>query len=355
LTGKNFRSGEREMENLFINMSAALRAWISSIGISPSVVDLVMSLIYFIGVVAFVLLNVLYLVYLERKFSGYVQQRLGPNRLGPRGLLQTLADVVKLLGKEDIIPSAADKWVFTIASLVVMVPALMIYAVIPFGEKMIAADLNLGVFYFIAIASTSTLAFLMAGWGSNNKYSLLGGMRVVAQMVSYEIPMVFSLLGVVMLTGSLKMSDIMAAQKDIWFIVLQPVAFVVYFIASIAELNRAPFDLPEGEQEIIAGPYTEYSGMRYALFFLAEYANMIAVSALAATLFLGGASGPWLPSWLWFVIKVYIMILLYMWVRWTFPRVRLDHMMAFNWKFLLPVSLLNILVTGIGIKIFKLF
>jgi NADH-quinone oxidoreductase subunit H len=180
-------------------------------------------------------------------------------------------------------------------------------------------------------------------------------MRVVAQMVSYEIPMVFSLLGVVMLTGSLKMSDIMAAQKDLWFIVLQPVAFLVYFIASTAELNRAPFDLPEGEQEIIAGPYTEYSGMRYALFFLAEYTNMIAVSALAATLFLGGASGPWLPSWLWFVIKVYVMILLYMWVRWTFPRVRLDHMMAFNWKFLLPVSLLNILVTGVGIKIFELF
>ncbi|WP_227766666.1 NADH-quinone oxidoreductase subunit NuoH [Zhaonella formicivorans] len=343
------------MEKFFINISAGLQAWISSLGIPAFVVDLAMSLIYFVGVVLFVLLNVLYLVYLERKFSGYVQQRLGPNRLGPRGLLQTTADVVKLLGKEDIIPLAADKWVFKIASLVVMVPALMIYAVIPFGKNMIAADLNLGVFYFIAIASTSTLAFLMAGWGSNNKYSLLGGMRVVAQMVSYEIPMVFSLLGVVMLTGSLKMSDIMAAQKDVWFIVLQPVAFLVYFIASTAELNRAPFDLPEGEQEIIAGPYTEYSGMRYALFFLAEYANMIAVSALAATLFLGGASGPWLPSWLWFVIKVYIMILLYMWVRWTFPRVRLDHMMAFNWKFLLPVSLLNILVTGVGIKIFELF
>lgn len=343
------------MEKFFINISAGLQAWISSLGIPAFVVDLAMSLVYFIGVVVFVLLNVIYLVYLERKFSGYVQQRLGPNRLGPRGLFQTLADVVKLLGKEDIIPLAADKWVFKIASLVVMVPALMIYAVIPFGKNMIAADLNLGVFYFIAIASTSTLAFLMAGWGSNNKYSLLGGMRVVAQMVSYEIPMVFSLLGVVMLTGSLKMSDIMAAQKDVWFIVLQPVAFLVYFIASTAELNRAPFDLPEGEQEIIAGPYTEYSGMRYALFFLAEYANMIAVSALAATLFLGGASGPWLPSWLWFVIKVYIMILLYMWVRWTFPRVRLDHMMAFNWKFLLPVSLLNILVTGVGIKIFELF
>lgn len=343
------------MEKLFVNISTGLQAWFASLGLPSFIVDVFMALVYFVGVVVFVLLNAIYLIYLERKFAGYVQQRLGPNRLGPRGLLQTVADVVKLLGKEDIIPTAADKWVFRMAAFLVMVPALMVYAIIPFGKDMIPVDLNLGVFYFVAIASTSTVTFLMAGWGSNNKYSLLGGMRVVAQMVSYELPMVFSLLGVVMLAGSLKMSDIMAAQKDIWFIVLQPVAFLIYFISATAELNRAPFDLPEGEQELVAGPFTEYSGMRYALFYLAEYTNMIAVSALAVTLFLGGASGPWLPSWLWFVIKVYGMILLFMWIRWTFPRVRLDHMMSLNWKFLLPVSLLNILVTGVGIKIYQTF
>jgi NADH-quinone oxidoreductase subunit H len=312
------------------------------------------SIFIFISILAFVLLNAMYLIYLERKFCGYLQQRLGPNRFGPRGIFQSVADVVKLLGKEDIIPKKADRLVFIIASLLVMVPALLIYAVLPFGKNMVAVNLNLGLLYFLAISGTSSIPILMAGWGSNNKYSLLGGMRVVAQMISYEIPMIFSLLGVVMISGSLNLTEIVAAQDKVWFIFLQPIAFIVYLIAATAELNRAPFDLAEGEQEIVAGPFTEYSGMRYALFYLAEYTNMFATSALTVTLFLGGASGPILPSWIWFILKTYILVLLLMLVRWTFPRFRLDHMMSLNWKYLIPISLMNILVTGIGIKIFQL-
>jgi len=323
------------MENIFMN-------------------TIIMSVIYFIAIVSFVLLNAMYLIYLERKFCAYLQQRLGPNRLGPRGLFQSVADVVKLLGKEDIIPKNADRWVFVIASLLVMVPALLIYAVIPFGKNMVAVDLNLGLFYFLAISGTASIPILMAGWGSNNKYSLLGGMRVVAQMISYEIPLIFSLLGVVMLSGSLNLTEIIAAQHEVWFIFLQPIAFIIYLIAATAELNRGPFDLPEGEQEIIAGPFTEYSGMRYALFYLAEYTNMFAISALTVTLFLGGPSGPLLPSWIWFILKTYGIVLVFMLVRWTFPRIRLDHMMSLNWKYLIPISLMNILVTGLGIKIFQL-
>lgn len=341
------------VENIFVGIAAWFRQWIAALGLGPAASQVLLVLLYLVGILIFVFANVIYLVYLERKISAYMQQRLGPNRVGPRGLLQCVIDAIKLLGKEDIIPAAADRWVFVLAAILVFVPTVMVYAVIPFGKGMIAVDLNIGVFYFIAISSTATIAFLMAGWGSNNKYSLLGGMRTVAQMVSYEIPMVFSLLGVIMLAGSLRMSDIVAAQKDMWFVVLQPVAFITYFIAATAELNRGPFDLPEGEQEIIAGPFTEYTGMRYALFFLAEYANLVSVSAIAATLFLGGWQGPWLPSWLWFVLKVYFMIFLFMWARWTFPRVRVDHLMHLNWKFLLPVSLVNILLTGVGVKLFQ--
>ncbi len=345
------------MESLFINIGNLCREKVVELtevlNLPEAFAGYFMVLIYAIAILTFVLLNAIVLVYLERKIAAYLQQRLGPNRVGPRGILQSLADVVKLLGKEDIIPRAADKWIFRLAAVLVIVPTVMVYAVIPFGKDMIAVDLNIGIFYFIAISSTATIALLMAGWGSNNKYSLLGSMRVVAQMVSYEIPLVFSMLGVIMIAGSLQMSDIVAAQKDMWFIVFQPVAFLIFIIAATAELNRGPFDLPEGEQEIIAGPFTEYSGMRYALFFTAEYANLISTSAIAATLFLGGPSGPWLPSWMWFLIKVYAMILFFMWIRWTIPRIRIDHLMKLNWKFLVPLSLVNIFVTGVALKLFS--
>ncbi|MDT8718631.1 NADH-quinone oxidoreductase subunit NuoH [Clostridium sp. 19966] len=342
------------MENIFIKITKWVEGLISILGLPNIFVSIIISVFYFIAIVTFVLLNAMYLIYLERKFCGFLQQRLGPNRFGPRGLLQSLADVVKLLGKEDIIPKKADRAVFCIASLLVMVPALLIYAVLPFGKGMVAVNLNLGLFYFLAISGTSSIPILMAGWGSNNKYSLLGGMRVVSQMISYEIPLIFSLLGVVMISGSLNLTEIIKAQHNVWFIFLQPVAFITYLIAATAELNRGPFDLPEGEQEIVAGPFTEYSGMRYALFYLAEYTNMFAISALTVTLFLGGPSGPFLPSWFWFILKTYVIVLIFMVVRWTFPRFRLDHMMSLNWKYLIPISLTNILVTGLGIKIFQL-
>lgn len=342
------------MENIFIYLATIIREILLSIGLSSFIVDIILIGIKAIAILVFLLLNVLYLVYLERKISAYIQQRLGPNRVGPRGLFQTVLDVIKLIGKENIEPTCADKWLFRIAPIVIFIPTMMVFAVIPFGENMIAVDLNIGIFYFIAIASTSIMAFIMAGWGSNNKYSLLGGMRTVAQMISYEIPLVFSLLGVIMITGSLKMSDIVAAQNNTWFIVMQPLAFVIFFIAATAELNRAPFDLPEGEQEIISGAYTEYSGMRFALFFLAEYANLVAMSLIIVTVFLGGWHGPLLPSWLWVFIKMYLVITLFMWLRWTFPRIRVDHLMHLNWKVLLPLAIANVVLTGVVVKVIQL-
>lgn len=343
------------MENIFINIATMIRDVLANLGLSPAAIHIVMVSIQAVSILIFLLLNVLFLVYLERKVSAYIQQRLGPNRVGPRGFFQTTLDVIKLLGKEDIVPNCADKWLFRLAPIAIFIPTMMVFAVVPFGENMIAVDLNIGIFYFIAIASTTVMAFIMAGWGSNNKYSLLGGMRTVAQMISYEIPLVFSLLGVVMIAGSLKMSEIVAAQQNVWFIVSQPLAFIIFFIAATAELNRAPFDLPEGEQEIVAGPYTEYSGMRFALFFLAEYANMVAMSIIIVTVFLGGWHGPFLPSWLWVFIKMYLVITLFMWLRWTFPRIRVDHLMSFNWKVLLPLAIINIVVTGVVIKVIQWF
>lgn len=293
-------------------------------------------------------------VWMERRVAGFMQVRVGPNRVGPLGLLQPVADALKLLGKEDIQPSAVDKKVWALAPIVLFIPTLLAYAVIPFDKGVAYADLHIGIFYFVAVSSLATMPFLMAGWGSNNKYSLLGGMRTVAQMISYEIPMVFSILGVVMLTGSLKMSEIVAAQANVWNIALQPLAFVIYVVAATAEVNRTPFDLVEAESEIVAGPFTEYSGMRYSLFFMAEYANMLAVSMIATTLFLGGWNGPWLPGWLWFAIKSLAMVYLIMWFRWTFPRLRVDQLMHFGWKVLLPLALFNMLATGLGIYLYGL-
>jgi NADH-quinone oxidoreductase subunit H len=303
--------------------------------------------------IGLIIVDAIILVWLERKVAGFIQERPGPNRLGPAGFFQTIADTFKLLGKEDVIPRSADRWVFRLAAPLVFVPAIMLYAVIPFGKDMVPVDLNVGLFYCFSIASLGTMSFLMAGWGSHNKYSLLGGMRTVAQMISYEIPLLLSVLGVVMIVGSLNLSDIVAAQKNVWFIIIQPVAFVIYLIAATAELNRGPFDLPEGEQELVAGVYTEFSGMRWALFFLAEYTNMVATAAIAVTLFFGGWHGPWLPSWMWFFLKVYLIIFFFMVIKWTYPRIRVDHLMHFGWKFLIPLSLANLLLTGVGIEIYR--
>ncbi len=341
------------MESLIITIAQTLSSWLISLGLTPWWADLILLVLQWTCIVAIITLNVIILIWLERKISGFMQERLGPNRLGPFGCFQTIADTLKLLTKEDIVPSKADKWIFKTAPMFFIIVSVMLYAVIPMGKNMAVVDLNIGLFYFISVGSLTTIAILMAGWSSNNKWSLLGAMRSVAQMISYEIPLAFSLLGVVMIAGSLNLSDIVAAQDKFWFILLQPVAFVTYFIAATAELNRGPFDMPEAEQELTAGAYTEYTGMRWALFFLAEYTNLVAVSALAATLFFGGWQGPWLPSWIWIIIKTYLIMLVFMWLKWTFPRIRMDHLMALSWKVLIPVSLINILITGVGIEFVK--
>jgi NADH-quinone oxidoreductase subunit H len=336
-----------------INIAAAIRGLFAD----PNSIwaDLIMTIIGIIMVIVIIVLAALVLILLERKVAGWISQRPGPNRLGPRGWFQTIADALKLIGKEDVTPAGADKIIFKVAPMIIFGLPIMTLAIIPYGMGMVPIDLDLGIFYFLAISAASTVAFLMAGWGSNNKYSLLGGMRAVAQMISYEIPLIFSLLGVVMLAESFNLNKIVEAQNVVPFVILQPLAFIIYVIAGIAEVNRAPFDLVEADQEVVAGPFTEYTGLRWGLFFLGEYGNMTAVSALAATMFLGGWQGPvFLPGWIWFWLKTGIIIFFMMWVRWTFPRIRIDHLMHFAWKVLLPLSLLNILLTGMGIYIYQL-
>lgn len=341
------------LNNIFLYIASFLRYIMQLLGFGGTLTDIVMAVVYFITIAGIVTFNIIILLWIDRRVASFFQERLGPNRVGPFGLLQSINDAVKLIGKESIIPQAADRMVYKLAPLLIFTVTIMLYAVLPYGKGMSAVHINAGLLYFIAISSTSAITILMAGWGSNNKYSLIGSMRTVAQIISYEIPLAFSMLGVVMLSGTLNLADIVASQKSLWYIILQPVAFVIFIISALAELNRAPFDMTEAEQEIIAGYHTEYSGMRFALFFMAEYANLFSVAALGVTLFLGGWQGPFFPSWIWFIGKVYALILVLLWLRWTFPRIRIDKMMKFNWKLLIPLSIANIFVTGIVIKIYQ--
>ncbi|MHB0885379.1 MAG: NADH-quinone oxidoreductase subunit NuoH [Bacillota bacterium] len=301
-----------------------------------------------LAVFGWIVLNVLILIWLERKFSGRLQSRLGPMRVGrPHGWAQTLADTIKLLVKEDVIPRGVDRWLYVIAPAVVFTPALLVWAVVPFTKNWIVSDINVALIYVAAAGSLAVLGVFMSGWGSNNKWSLLGAMRAAAQIISYEVPSVLSLMGVVMIAGSLSLQSIVAAQHRVWFIVLQPLGFIIYLISTMAELNRTPFDLTEAESELVAGFNTEYSGLRWAFFFLGEYANLLAASAIAATVFLGGWSGPFLPGIVWFVLKTYFFVILIMWIKWTMPRIRIDQMMEVGWKFLIPAALVNIAITGL--------
>lgn len=287
-------------------------------------------------------------IWIERRGMARMQARLGPNRAGPFGLLQPVADAIKVLIKEDIIPANADKVVHWLAPVVAFVPVLMIFAVVPFQDGALLADLNIGILYVVAISSVSTVGVFMAGWGSNSKYSLLGAMRNVAAVVSYEIPLMLSVISVVLIAGSLSLSQIVMAQT-IPFILLQPLGFLLFFIAGCAEINRSPFDLLEADSELVAGFHTEYSGMKFALFYLVEYAEALALSAIIATLFLGGWRGPVLPPWLWFLIKIIVVFFAIVWVRTTVPRVRIDQLMALAWKFLFPLALINLIITGIQV------
>ena len=310
-----------------------------------------------IGIVIGVLLLVIaYLIWIERKVMAHMQVRLGPMRVGWHGLLQPIADGLKLILKEDIIPANASKILFVLSPAIAMVPALLAIAVIPFGDTisimgvsidMVITDVNIGILFILAVSSVGVYGILLGGWSSNNKYSLLGGLRSSAQMISYELSMGLSLIGVIMMTESLSLVDTVNAQANLWFVVLQPVAFVVYAISAIAETNRCPFDLPEAETELVSGFHTEYSSMKFALFFMAEYANIITVSAVGVTFFLGGWRGPFLPPVVWFLIKMAMCIFFFVWLRSTFPRFRIDQLMKFAWKVLLPVAVVNVLITGI--------
>ncbi len=310
-----------------------------------------------IGIVIGVLLLVIaYLIWVERKVMAHMQVRLGPMRVGWHGLLQPIADGLKLITKEDIIPANASKVLFVLSPVIAMIPALLSIAVIPFGDTitimgisvdMVITDVNIGILFILAVSSVGVYGILLGGWSSDNKYSLLGGLRSSAQMISYELSMGLSLIGVIMMTESLSLVDTVNAQADLWFVVLQPIAFIVYAISAIAETNRCPFDLPEAETELVSGFHTEYSSMKFALFFMAEYANIITVSAVGVTFFLGGWRGPFLPPIVWFLIKMALCIFFFVWLRSTFPRFRIDQLMQFAWKVLLPVAIVNVLITGL--------
>ncbi len=309
-------------------------------------------------VVSITMLHVAYAVYFERKVIGHMQARLGPMRVGPHGLLQPIADGIKLFFKEDIIPSNADKPIFYIAPVISVIAALGSLAVITFWEEFAIANINIGILYILALSSVGSFGIILAGWASNSKYSFLGGLRSTAQVISYEIALGLSLVGVMMLAGSANLMDIVKAQINYPFILVQPVAFFVFLMAAIAETNRTPFDLPEAETELVAGYATEYSGMRYGLFFIAEYAGMFIMSAMVAICFLGGWYGPdtWIPGLgflsfipgiVWFLLKVYALIFFYYWLRATLPRYRYDQLMGLGWKLFIPLSLASIAVTGI--------
>ncbi len=303
---------------------------------------------------------VLSLIWLERKILGRLQRRLGPTRTGPMGLLQPIADGLKLVLKEDLIPSWADKAVFWVAPLIVLVPSFMIWVTIPAAENLVMRNLDMGLFYIIAFSVVTILGLVLAGWGSANKYGALGGLRSAAQLVSYEIPVIMVVIAVAMLAQSLDLKVITMSQVpaehigisevnsiDIPFAVLQPLGMIIFLIAGLAEVGRTPFDIYFAESEIVGGPFVEYSGAHWSVFFLAEYMNTFIIAALTALLFLGGWYGPWLPGWLWFLLKTYFIIMIIFWIRGTFPRLRIDQLMAFAWQVVVPLSFVNIVITAV--------
>jgi NADH-quinone oxidoreductase subunit H len=333
------------LDNLFVNIGAGLRNLLG--GFLPGwAVELIMMIVAASVLTLLAVITMMFLTWMERKVIGRIQDRLGPNRVGPFGLMQPMADMVKMFVKEDITPRLASRWVYNLGPVLVVPPTIMALAVIPFGRGLSGADLNIGWLYLAAVASTSVIGIFMAGWGSRNKYALLGAMRAAAQIVSYEIPQVLSVVGVLLLAGSLSLQDIVEAQ-NVWFIALQPIGFIIFMIASVAEIERSPFDLPEAESEIVAGYHTEYSGLKFGMFMLAEYISVFAVSTIGVSMFLGGWRGPLLPGWVWFLLKTYAMVFVIMWLRGTLPRIRVDQLMNFAWKVLVPLALANLLLAGL--------
>jgi len=321
----------------------------------PWILGFIVLFVKLLVVLVGLLLTAAYLVLLERKFLARLQIRYGPNRAGRYGILQPLADTIKMLTKEDVVPEAADRVIFLLAPAVVAAEALLIFAVVPFGRDtmlfgikvpMVIADLNIGLLYVFALSSLGVYGVALGGWSSNSKYSLLGGIRGAAQMISYELALGLSLVPIVMQARSFSLVDIVRAQAHYPFILVQPISFVIFFISAVAETKRIPFDLPEAENELGAGYHTEYSGMRFGLFFLGEYVNLIVLGGLIAVFFLGGWQGPLLPGPIWLAIKIFLMCLVMVWMRGTLPRLRYDQLMNFGWKVLVPLSLLNVILTG---------
>lgn len=316
------------------------------------------STVYYILMIVGVMLTLItiaaWLIWVERRVLALWQDRYGPNRAGPFGLFIVVADTLKLFFKEDWIPPFADKAIFVIAPAIVAATVLMSFVIVPFGPGILIADLNIGLLFFLAMSSLGVYSIVLGGWASNNKYSLLGALRGASQMISYEVFMGLSLMGVVMLSGSFRLSDIVLAQQDYWFIVTQPVAFVIFLIAGVAETHRLPFDIPESESELVAGFHSEYSGMKFGMFFIGEYLGIILISSMLVTLFCGGWLGPaFLPGVVWFFMKTFAFILLFILLRASLPRPRYDQLMEYGWKVLLPVALLNLLVTGAVVLLMK--
>ena len=312
-------------------------------------------------VVVLLLAAFAYMTLWERKFVARLQMRYGPNRVGPFGLLQPVADAIKLFFKESVVPRGADRWIYPLAPAISVVAAMSAFAVIPFGPDLnvfgvtiplSVANVDVGILFVLAMSSFSVYGIALGGWASNSKYSLLGGVRSAAQMISYELSLGLSLIGAILITGSLQPTAIVEWQSRLPLVVLQPLGFLVYCISAIAEVNRAPFDLPEAENELVAGYHTEYGGLKFALFFMSEYINMVTVSAVAATVFLGGYQGPFLPGPWWLVAKVFALLTIFIWLRATLPRFRYDRLMRFGWLVLLPLALLNTVLTAIGVTLF---
>lgn len=343
------------MADVFTTVSTWLTNLLAGWGLGPMAIDAVQNLIGAVIIVVFGLGMVVFNIWLERKIIGRVQDRFGPNRAGPFGLFQTIADVLKLFTKEIIIPQGVDRVPYFLAPAMAVASVLLIWAVMPFAKTAIGTDVNIGVLYFFAVSSLGIMAVLMAGWSSNNKYAMLGGFRAVAMLVSYEVPMVLALLVPVILAGTLRMNGIVEAQT-VWFAFMAPIALLMFFISSTAEVGRAPFDLLEAESEIVAGFHIEYSGMAFAMFFLAEFLHAFTISALTASLFLGGWHGPGAAQFptlgvIYFLTKTFAVYFVSIWARGTLPRLRIDQVMNFNWKFLVPLALVNLMATALVDKL----
>ena len=345
----------RDLGNGVASLTEALR----DAGAPEGLIYTIAGLLGAVAILSFVGLAAVINIWIERRLIGRIQVRRGPNRTGPFGLLQSVADAVKLIQEEALQPKNADGIVFTLAPIVIFIPAILAFAVLPWGEQMVLADLNVGVLYLLALGSTTPIIIFMAGYASNNKYALLGSMRVIAMLISYELPMVMALLGVVTFVGTMQMSGIVGFQEThwSWLIFFQPLAFLIFLLGGTAGLNRTPADIAEAESEIIAGFHIEYSGMKFGLFYAAELVNAVGISAIIATLFLGGwwAFGleQWVPGWLIFISKIYAVYFILIWFRGTLPRFRIDQLMAFAWKFLLPLAIINVFVSALEVLIWR--